>query len=168
MNKLNWLNQATESDAADELERLCGASHWIARVLAARPFKSPDALTQAARSAFTTLSAADWREAFEHHPRIGGKVEANAGAEWARQEQAATARATDPEREELARLNDAYFERFGFIFIVCATGKATSEMLSLLKARLPNPIEREIGIAAEEQRKITELRLQKWLGENRV
>ena len=128
-----------------------------------RPFGGADALTRAARDVWFALDPADWREAFSHHPRIGDR--AALARRWAatralsQQEQSGVASATDAVLHALAAANEAYLRRFGYIFIVCATGKSAEEMLALLHSRIDNDPAREIVIAAGEQAKITELRL---------
>lgn len=150
--------------AAADLARCCGASGWVEGMLARRPFVTREQLLGAAEAVWWRLSDNDWREAFGHHPPIGGDVEQlrqkfGATAELCEGEQAGVAGATDEVLDELAGLNTLYLERFGYIFIVCASGKGADEMLALLKARIDNDAEREIRIAAGEQAKITRLRL---------
>ena len=124
-------------------------------MLARRPFGSADALFDAAASIWKGLSPDDWREAFSHHPKIGERkvdlLEAR--------EQSGVATATDAVREELEFLNRAYEARFGFIFIICATGLSADAMLAALRARLTNDPGTELQIAAAEQARITALRL---------
>jgi 2-oxo-4-hydroxy-4-carboxy-5-ureidoimidazoline decarboxylase len=109
----------------------------------------------------------DWLEAFTHHPKIGDVESLTkkfaSTAQWASGEQMAVNTASQQIIEALAKGNEAYEQKFGFIFIVCATGKSAEEMLQLLQARLPNSTETEINIAMDEQNKITQLRLQKLL-----
>jgi len=132
-------------------------------MLARRPFGSRDALLTAAREEWWALSPDDWLEAFSHHPRIGDRAELAARFpathHLSAREQSAVAHATEDVLTALADANQAYVDRFGFIFIVCATGKTANEMLELLRERLPNDRETELRIAAEEQAKITALRL---------
>lgn len=132
-------------------------------MLARRPFGSRDALLEAAREEWWALSPDGWLEAFSHHPRIGDRASLAARFPATHQlsarEQAAVGDATEDVLTALADANQAYVDRFGFIFIVCATGKTTNEMLELLRERLPNDRDTELRIAAEEQAKITELRL---------
>ncbi len=132
-----------------------------------RPFAGIDALLKAASEFWAGLSPSDWLEAFRHHPRIGDKESlrrkfASTGA-WASQEQAGTAGADEEVLDELARSNALYEEKFGFIFIVCATGRSAGEMLADLKKRLGNDPEAELRVAAAEQDKIIRLRLLKLL-----
>ncbi len=126
---------------------------------AARPFGSADSLADAADRIWRGLSKDDWLEAFSGHPAIGSD-----GAHgWARQEQSGTRGASPETLAELARLNREYAERFGHVFLICATGRSAAEMLALGQQRLENDPETELAIAAEEQRKITRLRLKKLL-----
>jgi allantoicase len=158
---LEKLNGLTDEAAEAELLKVCGAKKWAKAMAAARPFEDRAALMRQAERLWWRLSDADFLEAFAAHPRIGEKK----GGAWSAQEQAGAATA---EAETLARLaaqNDAYFQKHGFIFIVCATGKSAAEMLALLEARLPSDTKTEVRTAAEEQAKITRLRLDKWLAE---
>jgi OHCU decarboxylase len=122
-------------------------------------------LNESAERIWWSLSADDWLEAFRGHPKIGEKkAEKNTGAvaqKWSEQEQASVAAASSETLQSLAELNAEYFSRFGFIFIVCASGKSPEEMLSMLRTRLENDPEKELRIAAAEQAKITGLRLEK-------
>jgi 2-oxo-4-hydroxy-4-carboxy-5-ureidoimidazoline decarboxylase len=166
---LDQLNHLPTQDAWTAFERCCGASAWVEHMCGARPFRSPQALAEAAERGFELLGPDDWREAFAHHPRIGDvaalREKFAATAHWAGDEQKGASSADDATIEALAAGNRDYEARFGFIFIVCATGKSASEMLALLQARLPQKPETELKIAAEEQRKITRLRLEKLLAE---
>src|SRR5206468_6764936 len=124
---------------------------------AARPFDCLDAMLQHSDAVSRSLGSADWLEAFAAHPRIGGS---SAASSWSSDEQSGMNAAGAPVRERLAAGNRAYKARFGHIFIVCATGKSADEMLSLLEARIGNDPADELRIAAEEQRKISRLRLE--------
>jgi OHCU decarboxylase len=159
---LEELNALPSDIAARELRRCCGSSAWASRMAAARPFESADALLVTADVVWRALGESDWREAFAAHPKIGAS---GASGAWSAQEQAGTAGAVPAVLERLATKNREYDARFGYIFIVCATGKTAEEMLALLERRLPHDPAVEIGIAADEQRKITRLRLQKLLAE---
>jgi len=138
---------------------------------AARPFATPDALSGAADAVWLSLAESDWLEAFAAHPQIGANTEAGragqpggAGApSWAAHEQSGVRSASGDVRDRLAQLNREYQARFGYIFIVCATGKTADEMLAMLERRVSNDPAAELAIAAEEQRKITQLRLVKLL-----
>jgi OHCU decarboxylase len=136
-------------------------------MIEARPFVSLEELLAKADSVWRSLSEDDWLEAFRAHPKIGQQKAAAAKSEqarnWSKQEQSGTAGAAIETRAALASRNQEYEERFGFIFIVCATGKSSEEMLAILNSRLQNDPGTELPVAAEEQRKITRLRLEKLL-----
>ncbi len=120
-----------------------------------------------ADSIWFSLASADWLEAFAAHPKIGSRkparLQKKRAADWSAGEQAGTNAAAEAVRNELADANRLYEDKFGFIFIVCATGKSADEMLAICRARLGNSIETEMRIAAEEQAKITRIRLDKLL-----
>lgn len=133
-------------------------------MIARRPFASRDALLAAAREEWFALSPDDWREAFSHHPKIGDREALRARFpathHLSEREQAGVSGASDDVLEALAEGNLAYEQKFGHIFIVCATGRSAEEMLAALRARLVNDVDTEIRIAAGEQAKITALRLE--------
>jgi 2-oxo-4-hydroxy-4-carboxy-5-ureidoimidazoline decarboxylase len=155
------------------LRSCCGSSRWVDRMMARRPFHSREAVLGAAREEWFALSPEDWREAFSHHPKIGDRDSLRAldrrslggGGRFpethrlSSREQAGVGGASEDILTALAEGNRAYEEKFGSIFIVCATGKSAEEMLALLRARMANDPQTEIGIAAEEQAKITAIRL---------
>ena len=156
---------------ADEAERAlltcCGSRAWARRMTDARPFRDTDDLLERADEIWWSVDESDWREAFRSHPRIGER-KAQAGQTgreraWSAGEQAGMASAADATRDALAEGNRAYEARFGYIYIVCATGRSGDEMLDLLWTRLGNDPATEIRTAAEEQRRITHIRLQKLL-----
>jgi 2-oxo-4-hydroxy-4-carboxy-5-ureidoimidazoline decarboxylase len=164
MARLRELNEAPEADVRAILFRACGSSRWVDRMMARRPFANDARLLFAARNEWFGLTEADWLEAFSHHPRIGDRAALAARFpkthDLSAKEQAGAGAAPEDVLTALADGNDAYFEKFGFIFIVCATGKSAEEMLALLRERLPHDRANELRIAAEEQAKITALRLQ--------
>ena len=136
-------------------------------MLGRRPFADKGAALAAADAAWTETNEKDRLEAFAHHPRIGGKdalrAKFAATKAWAQGEQAKVAEADEATLDALEKGNADYEAKFGFIFIVCATGKSAAEILALLKARLPNDSRTEIESAAAEQAKITKIRLEKLL-----
>ena len=163
MERWQELDTAAPADALATLSACCGSPRWAGRMVARRPFGSRDALLNAAREEWWTLSPDDWLEAFSHHPRIGDRASLAARFpathHLSAREQAAVGAAAEDVLTALADANQAYVDRFGFIFIVCATGKTANEMLELLRERLANDRDTELRIAAEEQARITELRL---------
>ena len=162
---------STLSPAAAESELLvaCGSHTFARAVAAARPFHSTDALTSAADAAFASMTDDDWREAFAAHPKIGerkAKVDTGALARaFASGEQRGADGASDETRAALATLNADYEERHGFVFLICATGRTADEMLAELRARVARDTADEIATAKIEQKKITQLRIRKMLGE---
>ncbi len=168
-NKLAQLNDAPREEAFATLLSCCGSLSWAQRMAAARPFAAVAALLATADRIWWELRPSDWLEAFASHPRIGERKAATPqsaqASAWSAQEQAEAQTSADEIRAALAEANRAYEERFGYIYIVCATGKSSEEMLALCQQRLSNDYETELQIAAEEQRKITEIRLRKLMGE---
>lgn len=165
------LNAMSEPQAKKLLAECCGASRWVSRMLARRPFKSRAAVLATADEIWRSLDSADWREAFSHHPRIGERKSATPhtarGSAWAAREQSGVEGADDDLRADLAAANREYEQRFGYIYIVFATGKSAEGMLALARKRLRNDTDVELRVAAEEQRKITRLRLDKLLDNGR-
>jgi OHCU decarboxylase len=154
-------------EAAREILPCCGSEAWARGLAARRPFADLASLIAASDQIWTHLESQDWMEAFSRHPRIGErKAPASApgrSAEWSAQEQRNVASAAQEIQSALAGANRQYEQRFGRVFIVCATGKSAGEMLDILLRRLQNDEAAELREAAEEQRKITNLRLEKWL-----
>jgi 2-oxo-4-hydroxy-4-carboxy-5-ureidoimidazoline decarboxylase len=161
-----YLNQLPHAEAERALFACCASRAWVKEMLARRPYGSRTSLFAAADAVWEGLGKADYLEAFAGHPKIGEDPSALrrrfAGtARWSNEEQAGVAAASDQVLARLHELNLEYERRFGYIFIVCATGKSASEMLTLLEARLDSPAEGELQVAAAEQAKITKLRLEK-------
>ena len=165
--KLAWLNSLTADEAAKELLQCCGSKRWAAEMVAARPYATLETLLARADEVWWSLGRNDWLEAFRSHPKIGEKKAAEKvsaqSQQWSGQEQSGVANAPRDTVDSLAALNDDYEQKFGFIFIICATGKTSDEMLSALRERLQHDHEAELPIAAAEQGKITALRLKKLL-----
>jgi len=135
-------------------------------MLARRPFASLSSLLSAADEESAALSPSDVLEAFSHHPQIGADLEElrrkfQSTAAWSASEQARVSEADEATLLALRDGNRAYRERFGYLFVVCATGKSAAEMLALLRARLEHDPEMELRVAAAEQAKIARLRLEK-------
>ena len=164
---LERLNALSAEEAEAEFLKCCGSTLWARRMMDERPFHDLQELLTKADAEWWALDKEDWLEAFSRHPKIGEKKSERAQAEearrWSEQEQSGTRSADEETRRELAELNRAYLRKFGYIYIICATGKTADEMLAILKERLTNDADREIHVAAEEQRRITHLRLIKSL-----
>ncbi|WP_339806923.1 2-oxo-4-hydroxy-4-carboxy-5-ureidoimidazoline decarboxylase [uncultured Marinobacter sp.] len=162
---LRSLNTLSRDRAARHFRDCCAAQRWIDGMVAGRPYPDREALLAHCRELWPTLTEADWLQAFEAHPQIGDvnslKKKYASTKALASGEQSGASVASDDVLLCLKAGNDAYLRKFGFIFIVCATGKSASEMLALLEDRLPNSRDDEIRNAAREQAKITELRLEK-------
>jgi len=167
MTKLDQINALSKDEAIQEFAKCCGTRAFATQMADSRPFLNPDALYDRAKEIWNSLSPQEWREAFDHHPRIGGtdelKKKFGKTAEWASQEQSGVAAASDELIARLADGNARYEVRFGHIFLVCATGKSAAEMLAMLETRMQNDPDTEFRIAAAEQAKITQIRLEKLL-----
>jgi 2-oxo-4-hydroxy-4-carboxy-5-ureidoimidazoline decarboxylase len=164
---LDALNRLSEADATAAFTQCCAAHRWVERMVIDRPFESLAEMLEISDRIWEECDVDDYLEAFEGHPRIGdveslAKKYANSKA-WAGGEQKGVEGADREVLERLAKGNADYEEKFGHIFIVCATGKSAAEMLALLEARMNNDPAHEITVAAEEQNKITRIRLKKLL-----
>jgi 2-oxo-4-hydroxy-4-carboxy-5-ureidoimidazoline decarboxylase len=164
-------NAASEAEAQDAMLACCGARRWAASMVALRPIASVIALSALADREWSRMEESDWLEAFACHPRIGERSPqrtahaSSKSAAWSSQEQASAAIAEDRILAGIAKGNEAYEQRFGFTYIVCATGKTAEEMLAILTQRLKNDRAAELREAAEQQRQILQIRLGKWLAE---
>lgn len=156
--------------ASREILPCCGSRAWACGVAALRPISAPEQMFAASDRVWGGLTERDWQEAFDSHPRIGQQHARAATAEsllWSAQEQKAAVSAAaqeDTTTLALAAGNRQYEDRFGRIFIVCASGKSAMEILSILNARMQNSVATEWFEAGEQQRQITQLRLRRWMG----
>lgn len=161
-------NALDAGEAGKEILPCCGATTWATEMTGRRPFEDEAEILIVSDMVWRGLGTADWLEAFKSHPKIGESHASATGGEraktWSEHEQKDVAVAQDDVKKGLAAGNEAYEKKFGFIFIVCATGKTGPEILEILNRRLQNDRELELREAAEEQRQITQLRLKKWLG----
>lgn len=164
---LAQLNALSVDEASDTFMQCCTSAAWVDAMVQARPFVDKQAIASQADLAWQGLAERDYLAAFEGHPQIGNldslrakyaNTKALAGGE-----QSSVSQASEQVISALSQGNAHYLEKFGFIFIVCATGKSAAQMLALLSARLPNDRATELVNAAEEQRKIFHLRLEKLL-----
>ena len=160
---LDTLNTLPKSEALEQFAICCGASKWVEEITAFRPFQHKNELFDLTEKIWFSLNSEDWLEAFSHHPKIGDidllRKKFQKIKSWSEKEQSGIQEAGENILKDLAESNRLYEEKFGYIFIVCATGKSAGEMLALLKVRLENDPEAELLIAAKEQNKITQLRL---------
>lgn len=154
------LNALDEAAARDALGRCCACETWIDAMLARRPFEDTADLFATADAAWRALAPREWRQAFAAHPRIGDQR----ASDWSAEEQAGVRGASTAVADQLRALNARYEERFGHVFLICATGRPAGELLAELERRIANDPDREMREAADEQRKITRLRLQRLVG----
>ena len=162
----HYLRSLSKEERRDAFLRCCGSTKWAAKMCSAFPFSGDADLHSKADEVWNELQKEDFLEAFAHHPQIGASKESlrkkfQNTASWSSGEQAGVSHASEDVLDRLVRGNKAYLERFGYIFIVCATGKSAKEMVDLLEQRLPNEPQVELHIAAQEQAKITHIRLEK-------
>lgn len=164
---LHKLNTLPRQQLIEDLTKCCGSSSWVNKMLPFIPADDMIELLEDAEEQWWQCSEEDWKEAFSHHPKIGDVESLTrkfaSTAQWASGEQSGVNVASKETIEALAESNRLYEVKFGYIFIVCATGKSAQEMLMLLRSRLKNKPEEEILIAADEQNKITKLRIEKLL-----
>jgi len=167
MNKYQKLNELSREEATELFSKCCGAKKWVIEMTAARPFKTDEDIMLRTEQIWNSLDVSDWLEAFKHHPKIGDikslREKYSSTKQFAEKEQSGINKASPEIIEDLSRLNAEYEKKFGYIFIVCATGKSADEMLSMIKRRITNDPQTEIRIAMEEQNKITKIRLEKLL-----
>jgi 2-oxo-4-hydroxy-4-carboxy-5-ureidoimidazoline decarboxylase len=166
---LDRWNQLPAEEAAQEILACCGSLAWARGLAARRPFPDEASLVAASDEIWGQLGAQDWMEAFSRHPRLGERkapqLAPARSTAWSSQEQEKIAAAGDAVQAALLKANRKYERRFARVFIVCATGKSADEIVDILQRRLQNDDARELQVAAEEQRKITNTRLKKWLHE---
>ncbi len=164
LTRWNALDPAT---AEGEILACCGSRVWAREMAARRPFASESAVLAASDAVCSSLREEDWLEAFRAHPRIGEIKPAQAApkqsAAWSAQEQDAATAADAETKAALANGHREYEHRFGRIFIVCATGKTSPEILAILRQRLQNDAVTELRESVKQQRQIAQLRLKKWL-----
>jgi 2-oxo-4-hydroxy-4-carboxy-5-ureidoimidazoline decarboxylase len=169
--KLAAWNAAPEAEALEAMMACCGAQRWAAAMVQLRPIAGVLELSAAADREWSKTEEFDWVQAFACHPRIGERSPratthaSDKSAAWSRQEQSAANSADDDVLAELTEGNRLYEQRFGFTYIVCATGKTAGEMLAILNRRLAGNRDAELREAAEQQRQIMQIRLGKWLVE---
>ncbi len=164
---IEQINNLSDEEAKSEFIRCCGSEAWADKMLGGRPYMGEDELLHFSEKKWFHLSEQDWLEAFKHHPKIGDidslSKKYSDTKQWAEGEQSGVNTATQDIIKNLADGNQAYEDKFGYIFIVCATGKTAQEMLDILNKRLSNLPDEEIKIAMKEQNKITRIRLEKLL-----
>lgn len=162
---IDHLNSIPDDQLYSIFAECCGSTLWKKKLVNLRPYRDLNDLIEKSNSVWYSLKVEDWKEAFSVHPKIGdldslrekyGKHET-----WSKGEQSKVNKANEATIQALQKHNSEYFKKFGYIFIVFATGKTAEEMLEILEKRLPNSTFEEIEIAGREQNKITRLRLEK-------
>jgi 2-oxo-4-hydroxy-4-carboxy-5-ureidoimidazoline decarboxylase len=148
-------NAAPADEAISVMLACCASRRFAAAMAVGRPYPSADLALAAVDAAFESLTWPDVLEAMDRHPRIGARVGGQSASE-----QSGVADAT---RAALAAGNVAYEDRFGHVFLICATGKSGDQMLAALEERLKNNDEMERTVATTELREITRLRVAKEL-----
>ena len=164
MVDLAQINTMSSEVAREALLKCCGSTQWVNSMVQARPFESDNQLFEKSDALWFALPESEWLAAFAHHPRIGEsqlREKFASTADWSAGEQSGVASASEAVIQGLAEGNDAYFEKFGFVFLICATGKSATEMLEALRNRLPNHRQQELQNAAQEHSAITKIRLEK-------
>jgi 2-oxo-4-hydroxy-4-carboxy-5-ureidoimidazoline decarboxylase len=160
-------NGLPQEEAAREILACCGSGTWSEKMASRRPIQDEVSLLAVSDEIWRALSEADWLEAFRGHPRIGESPSEQSGpaksSAWSEQEQQKAAAADEAVKMALKWGNREYEQKFGRIFIVCATGKSANEILEILRRRLHNDDATELQLAAEEQRQIMHIRMKKWL-----
>lgn len=145
------LNNLNDIEIFSELLRCCGSENWVKNMILERPFEDLDTLLDISDQIWRSLNESDWLQAFSAHPRIGDadavrKKEQISGGKpsWEGDEQRGASSADSSTKDELRHFNNIYYEKFGFIFLICATGKSAEEMLSSLRERLNHDTEDEV------------------------
>ena len=156
---LDQLNTAPADDLRPQLLACCDVPAWAETLLDARPYDDLDALIATADKAARDFDRADVDRALAQHPRIGERAAGrDTGSAWSRQEQSGV----DAEgKDALLEGNRAYEDRFGRVFLICATGLSAEQILTNLRSRLDNDDAEEAAVVADELRKIALLRLRK-------
>jgi 2-oxo-4-hydroxy-4-carboxy-5-ureidoimidazoline decarboxylase len=161
--KLEAFNQLNRSESETLISQCCSATQWIRRVADGRPYQSMAILIATADKIWVSMQEDELLEAFDGHPKIGDpdslKEKYRSTLTVASHEQSGVKEANDQLLENLAQQNHNYFDKFGFIFIICASGKSANEMLASIDERLSHSRDRELVIAAREQWQITLIRL---------
>jgi 2-oxo-4-hydroxy-4-carboxy-5-ureidoimidazoline decarboxylase len=164
--QLAWFHGLSAADARELLLACCAADPWARRVVAGRPYRTVAALLRESDDAVASLSVRQLADALAGHPRIGERIPAPAdsrSAGWSRQEQSGIAAADEPTRQAIAELSAAYEERFGHIYLVCASGRTAAELLALLQARMGHDDATEWRTVKSELQQINQIRLRKLL-----
>lgn len=156
-----WFNGLSGNEAERRLLACCASATWASRVAAGRPYTDVAALLETADSVWSELVRSDWLEAFAAHPRIGES--GGHSPDSSKREQSRVTSATAETLGSLAEENGRYESRFGHVFLIAAAGRTAEEVQAALRERIHNDPVTEFAVAADEQRKITRLRLERML-----
>lgn len=161
-DRLEYLNSAPESELAPIFKAVCHAEKWVKDMVAAAPFASLEALQQQGAEAWSKCEKSDWMQALEGHPRIGEKAKGqDLASKWSRTEQSAASSEDEAVKEKLKAVQEDYYQKFGFIFLIFASGRSSTEILQAAERRIKNSTDQELQIVAQELGKIIHLRLEK-------
>lgn len=162
--RLLYLNSAGAVTLKEIFHQVCHSQRWSEELARLAPYSSLNDLLKKGAGAWSKCSEPDWRDALKGHPRIGQKAKgSDLSAQWSKGEQSSAASPEDGIRETLLQVQEEYFQKFGFIFLICATGKSSAQILQVARERLGNSVPEELQTVAEEQAKIIHLRLEKLL-----
>jgi allantoicase len=162
--RLLFLNSSREATLKAIFKHVCHSQRWIDIMTASAPYLGPNDILKKGARAWSKCSEADWREALQGHPRIGDKAKGKSlSANWSKGEQSQAKSPDSGIIKKLKATQERYFQKFQFIFLICATGKSSEEILAAVEKRLQNSAQEELQIVAEEQSKIIHLRLEKLL-----
>lgn len=159
MTGVDAFSKLTNDAVSQALLSCCSSEHWVCAVAAGRPYSSLGDLLAESDAAVGSMTEADLLAALAGHPRIGDQ-----SAGWSSQEQSEVRAAGDSALRALADGNAAYEQRFGHIYLACATGRSATELLAFLRERLDNDRETEWRVVAAELAKINQIRLRKLIG----
>jgi 2-oxo-4-hydroxy-4-carboxy-5-ureidoimidazoline decarboxylase len=169
---VGWLNGLSASAARQQFHKCCGAWWWCDQMVEARPMVDAVAVHMASNHAFDAMPRDAWLEAFGSHPKLGDldslRMRLAGNKQWSANEQSGVTASDEATLQELADGNRQYEQRFGYVFILCATGLSAAEMLTQMQQRLHNNDATELAKASAEQRKITSLRLDKLTCANQI
>jgi OHCU decarboxylase len=167
MLSIQNINDMSDAQLWVELSKCCGSKTWIKLMLENHPYTNIEDLYLKASHLWFSVDTNDCLEAYSHHPQIGDmdslKKKFGTTANWSGKEQAGVNTASEDVLKELKLLNEEYYSKNGFVFLICATGKSAEEMLISLKERIVHTRDQELKIAAQEQNKIIKIRLEKWI-----
>ncbi len=162
---IDTLNATSTEELRATFKAVCHADRWVEAMLEGLPYDSPEQLRDHASKAWAQCERADWRQALDGHPRIGQKAKGNdLASRWSRTEQSQAGQDQDESvKAELADVQEAYYQKFGFIFLIFASGRSSAEILEVARERIQHSEDQEWPIVSQELAKIIDLRLERHL-----